>query len=100
MTHLSDLTFKSTFIEELNEVSNRFVTHIWDKALDLTIYPIHVQDQTFALLASEQTMNLNKMDMWTKYSKDHGYGVFHKMLWNPDTLKYTMQVSMIIFMMN
>jgi hypothetical protein len=79
---------------ELKEVVNRFVYHVWPKALNLVSCPLQIQGQSVYLVSGTAPIHMNTLEMWIKNQPGgYGYGVFHGMTWHQAIQSHTVHVS-------
>ena len=97
ITNLSDPLFTRLLMSEPQKVVDRLVEHVWPRALHLVSTPVVVNGQEFGLLSKTVPIHMNQLEMWTKDSNGHGYGVFYQMAWNQVSLSYELQVSRFVF---
>lgn len=94
LTWFSDPVFYKYLVKELQEVVNRHIEHIWPRVFYLVKNPVQDnQGQIFDLLSLHREINMNELEMWTSYSDEDGYGIFHATTFIPATQTYRLDVS-------
>lgn len=96
-THICDKIFREFFYAELRKVVDRFVQHVWPKALHLVTSPLDFQGQLFHILSGSTPINASQLEVWTKNFGKVGYGVFHHMVWDQNSETYVVGVSILLY---
>lgn len=99
-THLSDTGFRTLFFSELKKIPDRFVKHVWSRALKIVTQPLEgPYGQILHILSQGVPIDMRQLEMWTTEQNGLGYGIFHLMVRNEahHDQAYNMQVSIFDF---